>query len=145
MSPCRKLRPFRAITLAAIAATCLAAGSAFAAPPANLANTNWTIQINRDLETLLITTQSGPGAPGASVCRVINGTFGVANIRGWYCPETGDVQFLHKNAGNANTVRVFSGSLSDEVAGEPLYMAGTVAIFDANFGNYGTYNFSATN
>ena len=131
------------ILVAAIAA--LGANVASAAPPANLGNTTWTMQVNRDVLQLVITSQSGPGAPGAAICRVINGTFDVATIRGWYCPESGEIQFLHRNAGNANTVRVFAGELSDEVPGETLHMAGTVSVFDANFGDYGEYNFSATN
>jgi hypothetical protein len=136
----------RRTTAFAIAATAaLGAGIASAAPPASLGNTAWTMQINRDVAQLVITSQSGPGAPGASRCRVINGTFDVATIRGWYCPDTGQLQFLHRNAGNANTVRVFSGSVSDDVPGETLYMAGTVSVHDANFGDYGEYNFSATN
>jgi hypothetical protein len=136
-------RPFAGfLTTIAVA---LGANVASAAPPASLANTVWTMQINREVAQLVITSQSGPGAPGASRCRIINGTFDVATIRGWYCVETGQFQFLHRNAGNANTVRVFSGSVSDAVPGETLFMAGTVAIHDAVFGEYGEYNFSATN
>jgi hypothetical protein len=135
----------RALALATGAAAIIAAGVVSAEPPASLGNTTWTVQINRDVEQLVITSQGGPGAPGADTCRVINGTFGVANIRGWYCPETGRISFLHKNAGNANTVRVFTGNLSDEIAGESSFIGGTVSVFDANFGDYGEYNFSAFN
>ena len=136
-------RPLAGLAIAVIAV--LGANVASAAPPSSLANTTWTMQINRDVAQLVITSQGGPGAPGASRCRIINGTFDVATIRGWYCPDTGEFQFLHRNAGNANTVRVFDGSVSDDVAGETLFMAGTVSIQDANFGDYGRYNFSATN
>jgi hypothetical protein len=31
------------------------------------------------------------------------------------------------------------------VPGETLFIAGTVSVHDANFGDYGEYNFSATN
>jgi hypothetical protein len=127
------------------AAAALGSSAVLAAPPASLANTTWTMQINRDVTQLVITSQSGPGAPGASRCRIINGTFDVATIRGWYCPGTGQFQFVHRNEGNTNAVRVFSGNVSDDVPGETLYMAGTVSIQDANFGDYGEYNFSATN
>ena len=141
----RKTMRRRIAGFAIAAAAALGANVASAAPPASLANTTWTMQINRDVVQLVITSQSGPGAPGASRCRIINGTFDIANIRGWYCTDTGQFQFLHKNAGNANTVRVFSGSVSDDVPGETLYMAGTVSVHDSNFGDYGEYNFSATN
>ena len=123
----------------------LAAGAAFATPPASLGNTTWAMQVNRELTQLVITSQSGPGAPGAATCRIINGTFGVANIRGWYCPATGRIHFVHKNAGSGNAVRVFTGNLSDDVPGETRYMSGTVTVLDAAFGDYGEYNFSAMN
>ena len=45
----------------------------------------------------------------------------------------------------SDSVRVFTGNVSDDVPGETLYMAGTVSVFDAAFGDYGEYNFSATN
>jgi hypothetical protein len=127
---------------AAAAAAFLAAGTASAERPPNLAGTTWTMQINREVNQLVITSQSGEGAPGAAICRIINGTFGVANIRGWYCPSTGRIHFLHKNAGV--TARTFTGNVSDDVIGQTLYMAGTMAVDDANFGDYGEYNFSAT-
>ena len=129
-----------------IAAVCsIASGSVAASPPATLANTTWTMQVNRDVEQLVITTQSGPGAPGAATCRIINGTFGVASIRGWYCPVTGRIHFVHKNAGSGNAVRTFTGNVSDDESGQTLYIGGTMMVLDAAFGDYGEYNFSATN
>ena len=74
----------KTFTVGIAAAALLAAGPASAAPPASLGNTVWNVQINRELVQLVITSQSGPGAPGAATCRVINGTFDVASIRGWY-------------------------------------------------------------
>lgn len=130
---------------AVAAATALVSGTASAAPPANLGGTVWTIQINRDVNQLEITSQGGPGAPGSATCRVINGTFGIANIRGWYCPSTGRIHFVHKNAGSANAERIFTGNLSDDVPGQRLYMGGTVTVLDAAFGDLGEYNFSASN
>lgn len=131
--------------VAVAAAAALASGAASAAPPANLGGTVWTIQINRDVNQLEITSQGGPGAPGSATCRFINGTFGVANIRGWYCPSTGRIQFVHKNAGSGNAERVFTGNLSDDVPGQRLYMGGTMTVLDAAFGDLGEYNFSASN
>lgn len=126
-------------------AASLAAGPAFAAPPENIGNTTWTMQINRDVDELVITAQGGPGAPGAATCRVILGTFGVANINGWYCPSTGRIHFVHKNADTGTAVRVFTGNLSDEVRGQRLYMGGTVTVLNSAFGDLGEYNFSGIN
>jgi hypothetical protein len=134
----------RAVAFVAAAVAGVGAGPASAAPPGSLGNTNWTMQVNRDVAQLVITSQSGPGAPGAATCRVINGTFGIANIRGWYCPVTGRIQFVHKNAGSGNAVRVFTGNVSDDDPGGTVYMAGTMSVLDAAFGDYGEYNFSAT-
>ncbi|MEO8257998.1 MAG: hypothetical protein ABI868_11685 [Acidobacteriota bacterium] len=134
----------KTITFAIAAAACLGAGTVSAAPPANLANTVWTMQINRVVDVLTITSQSGPGAPGAATCRFINGTFGIANIRGWYCPATGRIHFVHKNAGSGNAVRVFTGNLSDETLDPALFMSGTVTVLDAAFGDLGEFNFSGT-
>jgi hypothetical protein len=136
---------FKAFTFGVTTAVLLAAATASAAPPASLGNTVWNLQINRELVQLVITSQSGPGAPGASTCRVINGTLGVATIRGWYCPATGRIHFVHRNADNQNAVRVFTGNLADDVPGEVRYMGGTVTILDAAFGDLGEYPFSATN
>jgi hypothetical protein len=129
--------------LAAI--TFLGAGTASAQRPATLANTSWTLQTNVDLETLVITTQGGPGAPGAAECRIINGELGNVGvkIRGWYCPSTGRIHFVHRNLDSGDAVRVFTGNVSEQVAGQPLSMAGTMTVLISAFGNLGEYNFSA--
>jgi hypothetical protein len=123
-------------------------GIASAAPPASIRNTTWTLQTNRESVQLLITTQGGPGAPGAATCRTINGELGIApptiEIHGWYCPSTGRIHFLHKNLHSDNAVRAFTGNVSDEAAGQPLYMAGTMMAEDASHGtDLGEFNFSA--
>jgi hypothetical protein len=123
----------------------LAATHAAAERPATLAGTTWTLQTNRDAVQLVITTQGGAGAPGALNCQHINGDIGnVAHIQGWYCPASGRIHFQHKNLGSGNAVRVFTGNVSDDVIGQPLYMAGTMTVLDAAFGDLGEYNFSAT-
>ncbi|MGH8523870.1 MAG: hypothetical protein ACREA0_11040 [bacterium] len=99
--------------VAVLAASCAAS----AAPPANLGGTTWTVQVT--------------------------GTIGIAPIRGWYCPSTGRIHFLHNNLGSGKTVRVFTGNLSDDVVGQPLYMAGTMMVDNAAFGDLGEFNFSA--
>ena len=133
------------LALAVATATLLAAGTASAERPANLAGTTWTLQTNQDPVQLVITTQGGPGAPGAETCRHINGDIGnVAHIRGWYCPATGRIHFVHRNADSGNAVRIFTGNVSDEVSGQTLHMAGTMTVLAVAFGDLGEYNFSAT-
>ena len=127
------------------AAALLVATSASAERPATLGGTTWTLQTNRESVQLVITSQAGPGAPGAETCRHINGDIGnVANIQGWYCPLTGRIHFVHKNLGSGNAVRVFTGNVSDDVIGQTLYMSGTMTVLAIAFGDLGEYNFSAT-
>ena len=71
--------------------------------------------------------------------------WGIADIRGWYCPSTGRIHFLHTNAENKDfVVRVFTGNVSDTVSGQPLHMAGIATVLISPFGDLGEYNFSAT-
>ena len=129
-----------------VVASLLSAGTAWAARPTTLANTTWTLQTNLDITTLTITTQGGPGAPGAANCRSINGHFENVNvkIRGWYCPSTGRIHFVHRNLDSGDAVRVFTGNVSDKVTGQPLSMAGTMTVLISAFGDLGEYNFAAT-
>jgi hypothetical protein len=127
-------------------AALLAAGAASAQRPATLAGTTWTLQANRDVLQLIINTQAGPGAPGAAICRHIDGTINTTpdiKVTGWYCPETGKVHFIHRNLSSGLAMRVFTGSVSDEVIGQPLHMAGTMTVLAIAFGDLGEYNFSA--
>ena len=131
------------LSIAIAASALLATAAASAERPASLAGTTWTLQTNRNPVQLVITTQGNPGAPGALNCRHINGDIGnVANVQGWYCPATGRIHFQHKNLGSGNAVRVFTGNVSDDVIGQPLFMAGTMTVLDAVFGDLGEYNFS---
>lgn len=142
------MKKSKTLRFAAAAAALLVAGAASAERPANLAGTTWTVQTDRDLVQLVIETQGGAGAPGAATCRTVQGHFNInapeISIRGWYCPATGRIHFVHRNLGNGNAVRVFTGNLSDDVLGQPLHMAGTMTVLDAAFGELGEYNFSAT-
>jgi hypothetical protein len=134
----------KTIAIAVAAAASLASAAASAAPPANLGGTTWTVQANRDAVQLVVTNQGGPGAPGGATCPLIIGTIGIAPMRGWYCPSTGRIHFLHNNLNSGATVRVFTGSVSDEAAGQTLYMGGTMTVVNTAFGPFGEYNFSAT-
>lgn len=129
-----------------VAAALLSAnGPAHADRPANLAGTTWTTQIDRDSVQIVIQTQSGPGIPGGPTCVTVRGTIGIAPLHGWYCPEQGDIFLIHENLSTGKAVRVFAGHLSNEVIGQPRYMAGTVYVVNAAFGKLGQYNFSAVN
>lgn len=133
------------LLFAVAAASFLAAGTASAERPANLAGTTWTLQTNREPVQLVIRTQGGPGAPGAATCRHIDGDIGnIPHVRGWYCPSTGRIHFVHRNFGSGDAVRVFTGNVSDDVIGQTLYMAGTMTVLISAFGDLGEYNFSAT-
>ncbi len=137
---------FKTLKFAVATAAVLAAGAASAERPASLAGTTWTLQANRDVLQLIINTQSGPGAPGAETCRHINGTINTTPdivVQGWYCPPTGRIHLVHKNLNSANAVRIFTGNVSDDVIGQPLYMAGTMTVLAIAFGDLGEYNFSA--
>ena len=132
-------------TLPLLAAAFFTTGTAYAAPPANLAGTSWSIQVDRDVTTLVITNQGGPGGPGGPTCLQIQGDIGITQIRGWYCPATGRIHFRHNNLGSGATMQTFTGNVSDAgAAGEPLYMAGTVTVDNVGAGEFGEHNFSAT-
>lgn len=140
------MRSVKFVTFAIAAASLLGAGIASAERPTNIARTTWTLQTNVDSTTLVINTQGGPGAPGALNCRHINGEIGnnEVQIRGWFCPATGKIHFVHRNLESGDAVRVFTGSVSDEVPGQSLFMAGTMTVLFSAFGDLGEYNFSAT-
>jgi hypothetical protein len=128
-----------------VAATTLVSVGASAERPANLANTVWTLQANLEAEQLVITTQGGPGAPGATNCRTIRGEVrGIAPVNGLYCPASGRIILVHKNVTTDVPVRLFSGYVSDQVTGQLLHMAGTMTVLNPAFGDLGEYNFSAT-
>lgn len=130
--------------LIGVAAAALATSAALAAPPASIDGSTWTLRANRDVVQLVITHQGGAGAPGGAICRLIIGTIGIAPIRGWYCPATGRVHFLHFNVGSGATMRAFTGNVSDEVIGQPLFMGGSVTVDNTGAGDLGEYNFSAS-
>ena len=137
-------RSITRITCGVVGAALLAAGTANAARPENVARTTWLMTTNRGVETLTIDTQSGPGAPGAATCRIIRGQFaGIADIKGYYCPEDGRIHFVHTNASTDVPVRVFNGYVSDDIPGQ-TYMAGSFSVHAVAFGDYGEYPFFAT-
>jgi hypothetical protein len=140
------MKSFETFKLAVVAAALLAAGAASAERPDTLRGTTWTLQGNRDVLQLVIDTQTNAGAPGATQCRGISGTLSTTPdivVTGWYCPSTGRIHLIHRNLSSKIAVRTFTGNVSDEVIGQPLYMAGTMTVLISAFGDLGEYNFSA--
>jgi hypothetical protein len=127
-----------------LAATVLAAVTASAAPPASVANRSWILDLDGVTLDVFIDTQGGPGAPGQANCRQIVGKIGgIAPFTGWYCPLTGRIHFVHRNLSSNLPMRTFTGVVSDQVDGQPLFMAGTATVNYAAFGDLGEYVFSA--
>ena len=135
------MKSLPSLTLAALV---LAAGAASAAPPANLANRTWILDLDGISMEVFIDTQAGPGAPGQANCRHLEGKInGIAQISGWYCPLTGRIHLVHQNSKSKVVMRTFTGVVSDEVDGQPLFMAGTATVLYAALGDLGEYVFSA--
>jgi hypothetical protein len=118
------------------------ASSAAAAPPESVRGV-WSILAGNANTTLDIAAQGGAGAPGASECRHINGTIGIADIRGFYCPDSGRIHFLHYNFTSDVPVRTFTGAVSVDEDGV-MHMAGTYNVLAIAFGDLGEYPFSAS-
>lgn len=141
------MKASQTLRLAVATAALLAAGTAAAQRPTSLANITWTLQANQTVLQLTIDTQSGAGAPGAATCRHITGTIATSpdiQIRSWYCPESGRIHFVHRHLVEGDAMRVFTGNVSDGIAGQPLHIAGTMTVLNTHFGDLGEYNFSAT-
>jgi hypothetical protein len=132
-------------SIAAALAAATFAAAAQAAPPANIANTTWTLKVGGGAdEVLFIDTQAGPGAPGNTFCRAIRGNLsGFVPVRGWYCPDSGRIHLLHENNDSRLLMRAFMGNVHDELVAQPLRMRGAVAIDNANFGDLGETHFQA--
>jgi hypothetical protein len=128
-----------AIPLAFVA---LAAMPVSAAPPESVRGT-WVIQTTNGYTTLDISAQGGAGAPGASECRHINGFVDIADVRGFYCPKSGRIHFIHYNYSTHAPVRTFTGAVSVDASGA-MHMAGTYNVLAIAFGNLGEYPFTAT-
>lgn len=127
----------------ALVIAALSIGSAaIAAPPTHVMG-NWIIHTGDDYTTLDITNQGASGAPGASQCRVILGSLGIAPVRGFYCPGSGRIHFLHNNLSTNVTVRTFTGSVTEDANGV-MHMAGSLNVLAHAFGDLGEYPFSAT-
>jgi hypothetical protein len=102
------------------------------------------------VDTLVIESQGGTIN---GECRRIVGFFPIQNqddgppIRGFYCPETGRIQFVHSNLSSNLPLRVFTGNLLDRVEGQADHIGGTFTVLytavPPPFGPLGEYGFWA--
>lgn len=127
--------------LGILASAMLFGSAAHAAPPATVIG-SWSILVDQTYTTLDITNQGGPGAPGSSMCRVILGNIGNADMNGIYCPSTGHIHFLHRNPNTKVVVRTFTGSVTAATATAPAHMSGTFHVLNIGLGDFGEYPFS---
>lgn len=118
------------------------ASTAAAAPPASVTGA-WSILAGDSYTTLDIAAQGAAGAPGASECRHISGTISIADIRGFYCPDSGRIHFVHFNYTTDEPVRTFTGAVSVDQDGV-MHMAGTYNVLAIAFGDLGEHPFSAS-
>jgi hypothetical protein len=95
---------------------------------------NWTVRANNAVGVLSITFQGAAGQ-----CRPISGAIFGNPIQGFYCPASGRIHFLRKNAVTNDTFQDYTANLSQDAAID--YMAGT---FASDGGSFGEYNFSGS-
>jgi hypothetical protein len=103
--------------------------------PSNVVG-SWSVLGDQTRGILNISTQNTSG-----LCQFIGGTIYGDPIQGFYCPNSGRIQFVRKIASNNDTVQVWTGNLSR--GSSTLHMAGTVTSVDPNGGSPGEYNFNA--
>jgi hypothetical protein len=116
-----------------------AATASFAAPPANVAGI-WTLVVDQQLETLDIVQ----GGVGLGPCPPISGKIGIAPVRGYYCPATGQLYFHHSNLSTDVTVRTFDGVVAAAANGFPMQVAGKLTVVNTVFAPHGDYPFSGS-
>jgi hypothetical protein len=113
----------------------LFAANAMAAPPTNIVGT-WTMYVNQNVETFVVTNQGAQGT-----CKVLVATLSGWPTSGWYCPADGRLHFIRKNAGVP--IKTFDGIVAERVVGSPDRMTGIYASDYNPTQAYGYYSFSA--
>jgi hypothetical protein len=138
----------RQIAVLAILAGCAAASGASAATavwPTSIVGT-WKGMSNQTAITLTITSQTAGGK-----CQLIAGTLtnvggGANNILGYYCPSSGNVEFLREPLNSNQAYQVYNASVNQNHAGAPhLMIAGTFGQYSLAYGPLGQYSFSVFN
>jgi hypothetical protein len=92
---------------------------------------NWSVVANQTSGTLTITQ------PASNLnCRAISGTIFGNPIQGFYCPTSGRLVFVRKNA-NGITTQYYQGNLSQ--TGAALRIGGSFSSLNNTFGEYSFY------
>lgn len=128
----------RSILFATVASLMFAGPASAGDWPRSVVGT-WDIQANQSAGTLQITSQGrGEG------CVPIAGAIYNANVvEGFYCRISGRISFLRKTTGNVS-FQVYTGNLSQQIPGLPLWMGGTFTSEDYGLGGeLGEYSFFA--
>jgi hypothetical protein len=99
---------------------------------------SWSILSNVAPGNLNITTQSNSGQ-----CQFITGTIYGEPMQGYYCVNSGRIQFIRKRADNNDTIQIWTGNVSQGESGSTLHMGGTFSVVDPAGGSFGEYNFNA--
>ena len=98
---------------------------------------SWSVVGNQSVGTLKVTSQASTG-----LCRGIGGTIYGNPIEGFYCPFSGRIHFVRKNAADNDSFQAWTGNVSQ--AGAVNRMGGTFTALNAIGGSLGEYNFHAS-
>jgi hypothetical protein len=140
----------RQIAALAVVAGCVAASGASAkgAWPAKIVGT-WSGLSNQSPIVLTVSTQT-PGGKCQSISGTlddVNGNY-TDNVTGFYCPDSGAVEFLRYPTDSLVPFQVYSASLSQSPAGkgvDGLLMGGTFGQYSLAYGPLGQFTFALTN
>lgn len=136
------------IAAVALAASCLAAASASAAPvwPSSIVGT-WSGLSNLSQIVMTVTSQTS----GGSRCQSISGTIedvatsAVGNMLGYYCPNSGAVEFMRYPTNSNVAFQVYTANLSQTDAPKSVggvFIAGTFSQYSLLYGPLGQYSTS---
>jgi hypothetical protein len=140
----------RQIAAFAIVAGCVAASGASAkgAWPSKIVGT-WSGLSNQSPIVLTVSTQTAGGKCQAisGTLEDVNGDF-TDNVAGYYCPDSGAVEFLRYPNDSNVAFQVYTANLSQSPAGKGvggLLMGGTFGQYSQAYGPLGQYSFALTN
>jgi hypothetical protein len=137
------------IAALAIIGGCLAASAASAATPTWPSSIVGTWKGLSNLSPIILTVSS----EGTGKCQIISGTIQdvdtgvVGNMSGYYCPDSGAVEFLRLATDSNVPFQVYTGSLEQKPAPKKLglLMGGVFGQYSLSYGPLGQYSFSLVN
>jgi hypothetical protein len=136
------------LTACALLVACAGGANADPAWPANIVGA-WQGMSNQSPITLTISAQSTGGKCDGISGSIKDVTQGyITSIEGYYCPSSGELQFMRFPTGGDVAYQYYSGSLSQSkppkgVSG--VLMGGTFSQYNQAYGPLGQYSFSLTN